>query len=64
MTMGLVTIGPSEMLAEARRKIDKGNSRRLSVVKNGQLVGIITDRDLRGWGDAAVNRALVNRRMN
>lgn len=47
MTKDPVAIGPGEMLAEARRKIDKGNFRRLPVVENGRLVGIITDRDLR-----------------
>jgi len=47
MTKGAVAIGPGEMLAEARRKMDKGNFRRLPVVEDSQLVGIITDRDLR-----------------
>jgi acetoin utilization protein AcuB len=47
MTKDPVAIGPGEMLAEARKKIDKGNFRRLPVVEDGQLIGIITDRDLR-----------------
>jgi acetoin utilization protein AcuB len=47
MTKNPIAIGPDETLAEARRKIDKGNFRRLPVVKDGKLIGIITDRDLR-----------------
>ena len=47
MTKDPVVIGPGEMLAEARRKLDKGNFRRLPVVEHGKLIGIITDRDLR-----------------
>lgn len=47
MTKNPATISPIETLDDARRKMDKGNFRRLPVVKGGQLVGIITDRDLR-----------------
>jgi acetoin utilization protein AcuB len=47
MTKSPVTIGPGETLSEARHRMDKGNFRRLPVVESGQLVGIITDRDLR-----------------
>ena len=47
MTKNPATISPVETLDDARRKMDKGNFRRLPVVKSGQLVGIITDRDLR-----------------
>ena len=47
MTNDPIAIGPGEMLAEARKKMDKGNFRRLPVLENGQLIGMITDRDLR-----------------
>jgi acetoin utilization protein AcuB len=47
MTKNPVVIGPGEMMVEARRKMDKGNFRRLPVVENSQLIGIISDRDLR-----------------
>jgi acetoin utilization protein AcuB len=47
MTRNPVIISPTETLAEARRKMDKGNFRRLPVVQDGQPIGIITDRDLR-----------------
>ena len=48
MTKNPATVSPVETLDDARKKIDKGNFfRRLPVVKSGQLVGIIADRDLR-----------------
>jgi acetoin utilization protein AcuB len=47
MTKKPTVIKSSETLADARRKMDKGNFRRLPVVEGGELVGIITDRDLR-----------------
>jgi acetoin utilization protein AcuB len=47
MTKSPVVIGSRETLAEARRRMDKGNFRRLPVLESGELVGIITDRDLR-----------------
>jgi acetoin utilization protein AcuB len=47
MTRNPTVIGSAETLAEARRRMDKGNFRRLPVVEGGELVGIITDRDLR-----------------
>lgn len=42
-----VTIAPEDHLAAAREKMRTGSFRRLPVVKEGELVGIITDRDLR-----------------
>jgi len=47
MTRNPDVVGPGETLAQARQKMDKGDFRRLPVVERGQLVGIITDRDLR-----------------
>jgi len=47
MTGSPSVIKSSETLAEARRKMDRGNFRRLPVVDGGKLVGIVTDRDLR-----------------
>jgi len=41
------TIAPDEYLANALDKMQKGGFRRLPVVKEGKLVGILTDRDLR-----------------
>jgi acetoin utilization protein AcuB len=42
-----VTIGPDDYLATAQAKMQTGKFRRLPVVKDGQLIGIVTDRDLR-----------------
>jgi acetoin utilization protein AcuB len=47
MTRNPAIISPIETLVEARQKMDKGNFRRLPVVEDGRLVGIITDRNLR-----------------
>jgi acetoin utilization protein AcuB len=46
MTENPVTIGPQEMLAAAQEKMTAGRFRRLPVVENGALVGILTDRDV------------------
>src|SRR5262245_43940686 len=42
-----VTIGPLEMLATAQEKMATGHFRRLPVVEDGALIGILTDRDIR-----------------
>lgn len=47
MTETLVTISPGDFMSLAREKMQKGNFRRLPVVEEGKLLGIITDRDLR-----------------
>jgi acetoin utilization protein AcuB len=47
MTPHPVTIGPHDTLAAAQEKMTAGNFRRLPVVHDGTLVGILTDRDLR-----------------
>ena len=47
MTQNPVTTSPEELLIQARLKMQKGGFRRLPVVSDGQLVGIISDRDMR-----------------
>jgi len=47
MTKDPVTVTPEDLLIQARLKMQKGGFRRLPVVSDGQLVGIVTDRDLR-----------------
>jgi acetoin utilization protein AcuB len=47
MTRNVATITPGDYLATARVKMEMGGFRRLPVVTEGKLVGIITDRDLR-----------------
>jgi acetoin utilization protein AcuB len=40
-------VTPEDLLIQARLKMQKGGFRRLPVMSDGQLVGIITDRDIR-----------------
>jgi len=42
-----VTVASQDHLASAQKKMKDGGFRRAPVVDNGQLVGIVTDRDLR-----------------
>lgn len=47
MTKDPVTVSGDDLLIQARLKMQKGGFRRLPVVSDGQLVGVITDRDMR-----------------
>ena len=47
MTKDPVTVTGDDLLIQARLKMQKGGFRRIPVVSDGQLVGMITDRDLR-----------------
>src|SRR5574341_469369 len=47
MSKDPVTVTGEDLLIQARLKMQRGGFRRLPVVSDGQLVGIITDRDLR-----------------
>jgi acetoin utilization protein AcuB len=47
MTKDPVTVTPEDLLIQARLKMQTGSFRRLPVVSDGQLVGIVTDRDIR-----------------
>jgi acetoin utilization protein AcuB len=47
MTPNPVCVGPRESLAKAGALMAAGGFRQLPVVDNGNLIGIITDRDLR-----------------
>jgi len=49
MTRNPVTVAPKAMLSTAREKMTAGKFRRVPVVQDGVLVGIITDRDLRQY---------------
>ena len=48
MTKHPETIRPDDDLAKAKEIMDIGGFRRLTVVKDGKVVGIVTERDLRG----------------
>jgi len=47
MTPNPVTVGPHDTLADAKRAMDAGRFRRVPVVENGRIVGILTERDIR-----------------
>jgi len=47
MTHPLVTVSPRDTLATAQEKMTAGHFRRVPVVQDGVLVGILTDRDIR-----------------
>lgn len=48
MTKHPETIRPDDALAKAKEMMEIGGFRRLTVVKDGKVVGIVTERDLRG----------------
>ena len=50
MTKEPITVGPDDLLIRAAHKMAAGGFRRLPVVSDGKLVGIITERDLREHG--------------
>jgi CBS domain-containing protein len=46
MTTPLITIGPDETINEAARKMSRLNIRRLGVVYKGELIGLISSKDI------------------
>jgi CBS domain-containing protein len=52
MTRKIVTAGPADTLAAAASKMKAGPFRRLPVVEADQLVGIVSEFDLRRYADA------------
>jgi CBS domain-containing protein len=62
MTPDPIVINPDDTLANAKAVMDDGRFRRLPVVEGGQLVGILTERDIRehvGYlGSTRVNAAM------
>jgi len=59
MTKHPVTITSEELLSQAKEKIAAGRFRRLPVVSDGKLTGIITERDLRQYA-GVLERTKVN----
>jgi acetoin utilization protein AcuB len=47
MSKNPIVIGPDDYLSTAREKMNSAGFRRLPVVKDGKLIAIVTDRDLR-----------------
>jgi acetoin utilization protein AcuB len=65
MTKDPVTTTPEDLLVQAQLKMQKGGFRRLPVVSDGQLVGIITDLDLRahaGYLDRTEVKAAMSKK--
>ena len=65
MTKDPVTATGEDLLIQARLKMQKGGFRRLPVVSDGQLVGIITDRDMRehaGYLDRTEVKAVMSKK--
>jgi len=54
MHRSVITISPDQSLFAARERMRKHGIRRLPVVRGGQLVGMVTDRDVRqAWASPA-----------
>ncbi|MCA9683203.1 MAG: CBS domain-containing protein, partial [Myxococcales bacterium] len=49
MTQSVLSVGPSATVREAIRLLEDSEIRHLLVVEDGQLVGIVSDRDLREY---------------
>lgn len=66
MTRDPVTVNEEDLLIQARLKMQKGGFRRLPVIRNGELIGIITDRDLRehaGYLDRTPAKAAMSKKL-
>lgn len=48
MTSPLITVEPSERISEAARRMSRLNIRRLGVMYKGQLVGVVSSKDIIG----------------
>jgi signal-transduction protein with cAMP-binding, CBS, and nucleotidyltransferase domain len=55
MSTPIITISPEDELVEASRLMRKNLIKRIPVVKNGKLVGIITDADIARVGPEFIN---------
>ncbi|MBI2179574.1 MAG: CBS domain-containing protein [Deltaproteobacteria bacterium] len=65
MSKDPVTVTAEDLLIQARLKMQRGGFRRLPVVSDGQLVGIITDRDIRehaGYLDRTVVKTAMSKK--
>jgi acetoin utilization protein AcuB len=65
MSQNLVTVTAEDLLIQARLRMQKGGFRRLPVVSDGELVGIITDRDTRehaGYLDRTEVKAAMSKK--
>ena len=68
MTRHPETINPDDILAKAKEMMDVGGFRRLPVIRDGEVVGMLTERDLRAHGgylestkvDAAMSTPVIS----
>ncbi|HEY7518834.1 MAG TPA: CBS domain-containing protein [Methylomirabilota bacterium] len=60
MTRRVVTLTSDASLAEARRLLDQHRIRHVPVVRDGRLVGIVSDRDLRSAHATDARHATVD----
>ena len=58
MTRNPETVSPKDTVRTALEKLAELNARHLPVVKNGELVGIVSDRDLRSISTELISIAL------
>jgi acetoin utilization protein AcuB len=47
MTQHVISVNPTLPIPEAQKHMKEGGFRRLPVLENGELIGIVTDRDIR-----------------
>ena len=57
MTEKLVLVSPHDSLAKAKALMDSGNFRHLPVVEKGELVGILSNHDIRSHSDLSASVA-------
>ncbi len=59
MSRSVITITPDQSLRMAQERMRKHGIRRLPVVRDGKLVGIVTDRDVRqAWASPATSLSI------
>lgn len=63
MSRTVITVSPQTSIREADHLMAKHRIRRLAVVEDGKLVGIITRGDLRSVKPAALSEAEIERRL-
>ncbi len=54
MTQNPLTVTPSETVCQADELMGENRIRQLPVVEDGQLVGIVTDRDIRSYSSGSL----------
>ena len=54
LTDDLITIGPGAPVEEAANEMVRAQVRHLPVIENGELIGIVSMRDLLGWSARGV----------